>query len=73
MPGRKRSPNIGEKGWRLHEKWSKATIHEALLDMWMETNGRDVSPDDMTDDEWKEYKADVERRSALRRRGLPTA
>jgi hypothetical protein len=66
MPGLKRQPRVGKQGRRLHEKWSKSTIHEALLDMWMETNGRDVSPDDMTDAEWEEYEADIERRSALR-------
>jgi hypothetical protein len=67
MPGLKRRASVGKVGLRLHAKWSKSTIHEALLDIWMESNGKDVSPDDLTEGEWEEYEADVERRSLLRR------
>ena len=66
MSGLKRNPNIGKMGRRLHEKWSKATIHEACLDMWMETNCHDCHPDDMSDEDWSAYEEEVERRSALR-------
>lgn len=68
MPGLKRQPNIGKTGRHLHERWSKSTLHEALLDMWMETNAKDCSPDEMTDEEWRSYEQEVERRSGLRRR-----
>lgn len=66
MSGLKRRASVGKKGSALHERWSKATIHEALLDLWMESNGKDCSPDDLTDEEWAEYASDVERRSSLR-------
>lgn len=66
MGNLKRKPAIGCRARKMHEAWSKATIHEALLDMWMEAHGKDCSPDDMTDDDWQAYVRDVERRSKLR-------
>ena len=66
MPRLKRHPQVGRVGQRLHARWSKSTIHEALLDLWMESHGLDCHPNDLTEHQWAEYEADIERRSRLR-------
>jgi hypothetical protein len=65
MSGLKRRPSVGKFGQSLHDRWSKATIHEALLDFWMESEGKYCSPDDLTAEDWAAYQSDVERRSSL--------
>ncbi len=67
----KRCVAMPSPGRLLHEKLSKSTIHEALLDLWLEHNGLDVHPSDMTPEEWAEYEADVRRRSEARQRAYP--
>lgn len=68
MGNLKRRENLGGQGQRLHELWSKSTIHKALLVTWMEINGKDCHPDDMTDEDWADYKDHVERCSSIRRK-----
>lgn len=62
----KRRPCVGRGGQLLHERWSKSTIHEALLDLWMESKGLDCHPDDLTERQWAEYAEDIESRSLLK-------
>jgi len=66
MSSPKRHPRVGKIGQRLHAQWSKSTIHEALLDLWMESNSLDCHPDDLTERQWTEYAVDIERRSRLK-------
>lgn len=52
-----------------HSDLSKSTIHEALLDLWMEFAGKgDRHPSEFTDADWREYHAMIEERSAARQR-----
>ncbi len=64
----KRQPVLPREAARLHEMLSKSTLHEALLDLWLEHTGRDVHPDSLGEDDWVEYLDDVRRRSEARRR-----
>jgi hypothetical protein len=53
----------------LHEKFSKATLHEALLDLWMEHEGlTSTHPGDLTDEQWAKFHEMVAFRSDARRR-----
>ena len=63
----KRAPAIPRAALRLHSLWSKATIHEALLDLWLESECIDVAIDDVDAATLERYAADVERRANLRR------
>ncbi len=63
MGTRKRWPALPKAVYRMHEQWSKATIHEALLDLWMETNGIDVHPSDLTEQQLNDYAECVKTRS----------
>jgi len=49
----------------FHAKVSKATLHEALLDLWSEHNGLDQHPASLSESQLCGYREDVERRSAL--------
>lgn len=62
----KRRAALPDRIAELHRKWSKATIHEALLDLWLEAHALDIHPNQMSDEQNEEYRSDVERRAALR-------
>lgn len=62
----KRYPTLPKQA--KHGDLSKSTIHEALLDLWMEHTGRDTHPANLTDKDWREYHAMIEERSAARQR-----
>lgn len=51
----------------FHERTSKSTLHEALLDLWLENSGLDIHPDDLTPEQLEAYRQDVERRAHIRR------
>lgn len=50
----------------FHNNVSKATLHEALLDLWLEHNGLDIHPANLTEAQRISYREDVKRRSKLR-------
>jgi len=69
-PGRtKRSAALGhQRLYVLHSSWSKSTLHEALLDLWMEVRGLDAHPSELSDADLRSYEADVNVRSQAKRR-----
>ena len=60
----KRPPSLGSRALsELHGKWSKSVIHEALVDLWLESQGLDMHPADLSPQQLSDYEKDVERRS----------
>jgi len=67
----KRQPALPKLLRDFHATASKATLHEALLDLWLEHNSDkigDVHPVELSQDVWAIYIADVLRRAEARRR-----
>ena len=66
----KRTPALSKSLLLLHEKFSKALLHEALLDLWLETNGYDIHPDLMSEKMLSDYEKDIINRSELHRKRM---
>lgn len=67
---KRRAPKVPPYALAIGVAYTKAQLLEALVDLWLQFNGHDVHPDDVSDEEWSKLFTEVGNRSRAVRRQM---